>query len=140
MTRRWGDGPLLEWVLLNPSMADTKVDDPSTLKCCRFADDWGFHGIRVTNLFAWRSPHPDDLLDADDPVGPRNRRFLTVECGPLTVVGWGTHPAVARGARAISVLDRRAALVCLGYNRDGSPKHPLYMPRDTEPQPWPKPD
>jgi len=140
MTRRWGDGPLLEWVLLNPSKADTQVDDPSTRKCCQFASDWGFHGIRVTNLFALRSPHPDRLLVADDPVGPRNRRFLAIERGPLTVVGWGVHPVVALRAHAISALARRSALMCLGYNHDGSPKHPLFLPRDAGLWPWPKPD
>ena len=45
------EGPLQEWVQLNPSNADAPNDDPSTDRCVGFARHCGFAGTRVTNLF-----------------------------------------------------------------------------------------
>lgn len=141
--RRWDDGPLLEWVMLNPSVADATDDDPTIRRCIRFAKDWGFNGIRVTNLFAYRATDPDTLLNPDiDPFGPQNNDYLSTERGPITVCGWGAHKMIAAAllVHCGDPLLKRSALMCLGYNKDGSPKHPLYVPKNAGAQPWPKPD
>ena len=68
-----GQGTVL-FVGLNPSTADAHVDDPTIRRCMGFAAAWGHRELWVANLFALRSPYPDALLGADDPVGPRNDR------------------------------------------------------------------
>lgn len=138
LTRRWADGPLLEWVMLNPSTADADQDDPTIRRCKCFAKDWGFNGIRVVNLFAWRATNPDELLTTEMPFGGRNAKYLTEEQGPVTVCAWGTHKAVVNCA-SVSSLRSRSYLACVGYNKDGSPKHPLYAPKNAGLRPWPKP-
>lgn len=140
LIRRWGKGHLLDWVMLNPSTADADQDDPTIRRCIGFARDWGFDGIRVCNLFGYRSTDPDKLTDPRiDPIGQGNRDYLKREAGPVTVCAWGAHPVVL--ARSdINVLAERSALMCLGYNRDGSPKHPLYVPKSAGLRPWPKVD
>jgi hypothetical protein len=55
LTRRWGGGDELVWILLNPSVADAEVDDPTVKRVVRFSNDWGFEAARVVNLFALRS-------------------------------------------------------------------------------------
>ena len=144
LRRRWGPGMLLEWVMLNPSTADADNDDPTIRRCISFAKAWGYDGIRVTNLFAYRATKPANLLTADDPFGPDNNTFLRAAEGPLTIVGWGTHRIVARrgeGRRPWSGLfDRATPLQCLGYCADGSPKHPLFIPATSTRLPWPKPE
>lgn len=143
--RRWGGSEhgvtLLDWVMLNPSTADADQDDPTIRRCMKFAKDWGFHGIRVTNLFGYRATNPDELAAADDPFGPDNGDYLSARypLSPMTVCAWGAHKLVSSYGNP-SLFKRESAFVCLGYNKDGSPKHPLYVPANRGVSPWPKPD
>jgi len=69
LTRRWSPGPLLGWVMLNPSRADALVDDPTIRRCVGFARRWGFAGIVVRNLYALRATDPRELSRHPAPVG-----------------------------------------------------------------------
>lgn len=127
--RRWSTEPLAGFVMLNPSTADALKDDPTIMRCMDFAWSWGCGGIMVINLFAFRSPHPDDLLTHADPIGPLNDQHLFIEavaCKPL-IAAWGNGGHLkARGARVRRILGERGlALAHLGLTKDGSPKHPL---------------
>lgn len=131
LCREWIDRrPTIAFIMLNPSTADASRDDPTIRRCIRFARDWGFGKIAVGNLYALRSPHPDHLATAADPVGPENDRWLREIIGRAStvVVAWGACP-VAR-ARAVDVLEMLShrPLYCLGTTRDGHPRHPLYVP------------
>ena len=61
---------------LNPSTADHRVDDPTIRRCMGFAERWGYNALRVVNLFAYRTPYPEELKKAQDPVGPYNAKHL----------------------------------------------------------------
>ena len=50
------------FVGLNPSTADATNDDPTIRRCVRFATDWGFGGLVMVNLFAYRATDPDTAL------------------------------------------------------------------------------
>jgi len=66
LTRKWGKRTdFATFVMLNPSTADGFRDDATIRKCIGFAKRWGFDGIQVVNLFAWRSRDPLDLLAND---------------------------------------------------------------------------
>ena len=57
--RTWDDvRPVVMFIMLNPSTADATADDPTIRRCIGFAHDWGYGGVRVGNLFAWRTPYP----------------------------------------------------------------------------------
>jgi hypothetical protein len=77
--------------MLNPSIADARRNDPTIRRCIGFARHWGFGGIDVVNLFAYRATRAQELFRASDPVGPRNARFLRSAIGraPLVVLAWG---------------------------------------------------
>jgi len=68
--------PRALWILLNPSMADERKDDPTLRRCTRFSASWRFGGLEIVNLFALRTPYPRDLYQAADPVGPANDRHI----------------------------------------------------------------
>lgn len=136
LRRRWGDGPELEWVMLNPSKADASRNDPTIRRCIRFSQAWGFAAIVVHNLFAWRATDPRELARTDDPVGPQNREFLSAGA-EVTVAAWGAHPAAAGWWTGRP--NTRPRLLCLGVNDNGSPKHPLYVAAGAELAPWPQP-
>ena len=52
LTREWGAGPRLLWVMLNPSTASERSNDPTVERCERRSRAMGFGGFRVVNLFA----------------------------------------------------------------------------------------
>lgn len=125
------------WIMLNPSTADGTVDDATIRKCMRFAWLWGHGGILVTNLFAWRSRHPKELLRPDiDPVGPENDRYLVqaTKGASRVVCGWGALPFATDRAVTIPRLLLHSGWLpqCLGRTQSGAPKHPLMLAYATE--------
>lgn len=124
------------WVMLNPSTADEVVLDPTIRRCVDFAKRWGYGGIEVVNLFALRSTDPAALYDHADPIGPENDRHIVEAAGRAKrVIGaWGVHGAHRGRAPAVeALLAGTGPLECLGTNRDGSPRHPLYVWSGTQP-------
>ena len=147
LTRHWRAGwqdDAIVWVMLNPSTADETLDDPTIRRCIGFSKAWGAGGMHIVNLFAFRSTDPAALARADDPVGPDNDEWMheTVTgwlppeyaSGQRTVVAaWGAHPfAVERAAHCFRTL--ATDWLCLGTTKDGHPRHPLYVPKNVEPQ------
>lgn len=148
LTRRWDALlPPLPVVMMNPSKAGAFAGDPTVARCVGFARRERFGGLEVGNMYGWRATDPDDLLTADDPVGPDNDRILAdlAVRSPLIVVAWGALAARMPGDRAAEVariLTRNGAeLRCLGVTSDGHPKHPLArgkhrIPDDAPLIPW----
>jgi len=123
------------WVMLNPSTADALQDDPTIRRCVSFSKREGFGGLVVCNLFTVRATNPSGLLKMDpdrwwDDRGSADLDGALVEGGPI-IVGWGSHKSTKTdvGADAVKALKGlgRGRLQCLGTNKDGSPKHPLYL-------------
>jgi hypothetical protein len=139
--RAWDKSrPKLAFVMLNPSTADHRVDDPTIRRCQGFARSWGYGSLTVVNLFAFRTPSPAELARADDPIGPRNDHVLRAcsRRAAALVLAWGVHGKLRDRHRQVLELfaGRRRPLLCLGTTRDGYPRHPLYLRRDTRPQRW----
>lgn len=90
--RYWDDDlPVVGFVMLNPSKADAQRDDDTIEKCIRFAESWGYGGIEVCNLFAWRAKNPSRMKRAPDPVGAGNDAAIDTLFGvvPTVVAAWG---------------------------------------------------
>ena len=140
LTRVWDmDGPRMCWLLLNPSTADEKQDDPTIRRCIAFAKAWGYGGWDLVNLFAYRSTNPDVLPRVPDPFGPLNLEHIaaTTRVAPLVVCGWGRKAPFDHDQRVLAMLRQYGrTLHCLGLNGDQSPKHPLYLRGDLTPQPF----
>jgi hypothetical protein len=133
LTRTWGtSGTHAVWVMLNPSTADARQDDPTIRRCTAFTKAWGLDGLVVVNLFALRATDPVELLGHPAPVGEANDRFIRDAVHPWSVVvaAWGTHKIAAARARAVlGILTAQTdAVGCLGVTKDGRPRHPLYVP------------
>jgi hypothetical protein len=61
--RRWGDGPRLCWVGLNPGTGDTDGKPRPTLrKVVTWATEWHLDAVLVVNLLAYRATNPKALL------------------------------------------------------------------------------
>jgi hypothetical protein len=120
--------------MLNPSTADTFVDDPTIRRCMGFARREGYGGAVIANLYAFRATKPADLFRAADPVGPGDAKTLRelARAHDVIICAWGRLPTLAARARAQRVtaqLRRHGArLFCLGRTGAGAPRHPLYLP------------
>ena len=132
--RTWDDSlPRVMFIGLNPSTADETVDDPTLVRCMNFARDWGYGGVCMANLFAFRATDPDQMKRAEDPVGRRNNwwlRKLAAEAG-LVVAAWGNDGVYLE--RSTKVRRMLPQLHCLHMNRSGEPAHPLYQPACRKP-------
>ncbi len=132
--RRWDlERPQVLWIMLNPSLADALVDDPTLRRVMGFSRAFGFGGLEVVNLFAWRSPSPEVLWRVADPIGPENDRVIreAVQRASMIVAAWGnTGMSYGRDRVVLSLV--HGPVFCLGVTRAGYPRHPLYIKAQTE--------
>lgn len=141
--RRWDNSlPRVLWIMLNPSTADARLDDPTIAKCIAFAKLWGYGGIEVVNLYAYRTSSPKELKRSGYPIGQHNDSTIVAllrvirEDGGRVVLAWGAH---AQEERATWLLEHRwqiGPFYYLHQNAGGSPKHPLYISYETKLREW----
>ena len=136
------------FVMLNPSKADAFRLDPTVSKCVKFATAWGFNVIEIVNIFPYRSTDPDALYSwtrglagADwENINAANTAEIGDACrrAGRVIAAWGKHGAhFAQGTIVrLGLHEAGIKLHCLDTNKDGSPKHPLYIKGGTEPKEW----
>lgn len=136
--RTWGGvNGYCMFVGLNPSTADETLDDPTIRRCIKFAKDWGYSGLCMTNIFAYRATDPKVMKSVADPIGPDNDDWLRDSASQAAVViaAWGTHGKHMGRADAVKRL--LPNLSYLRLTKDGHPSHPLYLPGNLRPQGFP---
>lgn len=134
LSRIWNPSlPYVAFIGLNPSTADAEKDDSTLIRCIQYAKDWGYGGVWMVNLFAFRATNPADMKAAHDPVGPHNDSALQSVCDDagLVVAAWGNHGVFQR--RSQQVREILGAMHCLKINKTGEPTHPLYQAKNTNP-------
>ena len=134
--RGWGELSATNYAMfigLNPSTADETEDDPTIRRCTAFAKSWGFSGLCMTNLFAFRATYPKDMMRAADPIGPHNDMHLKLAAqgAGVVVAAWGALGEYK--GRDLQVKSFIGNLRYLRLTKDGHPGHPLYLPKDLRP-------
>lgn len=151
LRRKWGPGPCIVFVMLNPSRANAIIDDPTLLRIMGFAYRWGYGSLIVLNLFPYRSPSPRDLqlwLERMSSESMGVWRRNVEECrgamteGDFYVAAWGNgvpamHSLAEGWLHAIGPVEWH----CLGITASGQPTHPLArgthrIPDDRQPMRW----
>ena len=137
LLREWDvELPKIIFVGLNPSTADHINDDPTTRRCINFAIDYRYGGMYMLNLFALRSTDPKGLKLVTDPVGDINKEtFYNIVNESQTVVcAWGTKGEFLHQDKNVLkwLNDSKASIKCLEITKNGHPKHPLYVAKNTE--------
>ena len=136
LSRDWGlfgqSNLQIAWIMLNPSIADAHIDDPTIRRCKAFSELWGYGRLVVVNLYALRSPEPKKLLTHTDPLGPQNEEYIrmAVRESQLVVAAWGAFKLGV--PQSIKPILRSNNLWCLGTTKYGHPKHPLYVKSSTQ--------
>ena len=140
----------VNFVMLNPSTADSTIDDPTIRRCIGYAKAWGYGGLIVTNLYPLRSTDPRALKTSEQPEGPLvgghllDRPFLendmhikgSARHAKLVVCGWGNHGRGKAASRTLAMIrDVGKTPHCLGITSLNEPSHPLYLKGDLTPFP-----
>jgi hypothetical protein len=151
LTRELGGTRTLVFVLLNPSIADATVTDPTLRRCMAFARAWGFGRVVLVNLFAYRATDPKAMLAAlksgVDIIGSENDAHVieAVRSADRVVLGWGANaarrPLRSRAADVVRLVRDHYTCgippLCFRVTDDGCPEHPLMVPGAVEPIPFP---
>ena len=136
--RQWDAGrPDCAFIGLNPSTADEIVLDPTLRRCKGYAQDWGYGGIVMLNLFAYRATDPKDMKAQLDPVGPENDDYIwaITDAIHMVVCAWGAHGSYQQRDESV-IVTIQADMHALALTKDGHPRHPLYLKKDLRPRKW----
>ena len=133
-------GDIVAFIGLNPSTADEEKNDPTVARCIGYAKRWGFGGMYMLNIFAYRSTDPKMLRKIEDPVGPLNDHYIicTIRLTDMVVACWGNHGQyMGRGEQVIDILEHiqsipnvKIPIMCFKITKNGQPFHPLYLKKN----------
>lgn len=144
LSRTWDPAlPVGLFIGLNPSTADGEKDDPTIRKEIGFGKRWGWGGFVKLNMWPFRSTWPKDVWAAADPVGPLGDGVLRDAVGypwAAIVAAWGAqkHPRFIAREAQLRLMFEGVQLHSIGApSFGGHPRHPLYLPYESELQPWP---
>ena len=132
-------GRFVQFIGLNPSTADEYSSDPTVRRCKQFAKDWGYSGLCMTNLFAFRATDPSVMKAVCEPIGPDNNDRLRgiASVAGIVIGAWGTHGGhLGRDREVVRLLSDVCKLHYLRKTKDGFPGHPLYLPKTLKPVEW----
>ena len=137
LSRIWdSDKAMVTIIGLNPSTADEYTDDPTITRCINFAKSWGYGGIYMLNLFAYRATKPVDMFNENEPIGLENNRYI-IEYASKTdkvICAWGNHGSYMK--RSQDILNQIDNAYYLKLNKSGEPAHPLYLNSELNPIPF----
>lgn len=128
LSRIWDEEkPKILFIMHNPSTADHTSDDPTMKRVINYAKDWGYGGVFVGNLYAFRSKCPKDLLNVDNPEGEDNRQEVCslIELVETIVYAWGNNKKEPDWLR-----EKVDIPYCIDVGVNGIPKHPLHLKRE----------
>ena len=129
--------PYVICIGLNPSTANAETDDNTIRNLTALLNNNGYGGLYMMNLFALISPDPEALRKCPDPVKENNNWIDKISRQCETVVFcWGNFKQAQYQANKIVPMFPKA--LCIGKNRNGSPKHPLYIKQTTKLIPYGK--
>lgn len=132
--------PKLSVGMMNPSCAGHFCGDRTVAWVYRWAEDRGFGSLIVVNGSSYRAADQSRLTEAGD--DPENDRYIlrAGSAGAMMVLGYGqpkVRSARDNGPRMARLLHEAGVdLHVWALSKDGTPKHPLYLPASTQAQPW----
>ena len=129
LLRKWDSGnKMCQFIGLNPSTADEINNDPTIRRCIRYAKEWGYDGMYMTNLFVYRATNPSDMKQQDDPIGSDNDAYLLYISHNVetTIAVWGNGGVYK--SRDKTVLSMITPIYYLHITQQNTPAHPLYLP------------
>jgi hypothetical protein len=132
LSRVWDESkPKILFIMLNPSTADANIDDPTIRRVVNFSKSWGYGGVYVGNLYAFRSTDPKGLRDVSDPIGADNIAHIQslIQITDRVIYAWGNNRAEPDWLKTLVNEP-----FCIDLSKKGIPKHPLYLKKTLVPK------
>jgi len=129
LSRHWDlNKPQLLYIMLNPSIGNETIDDPTIRRLLSFTRKFDYGGFFVGNLFTYITPNPK-TLDTSIGLTNKNLNILTnlVSKVDKVVYAWGNYIEEPNELKTFI-----SNPMCFGKNINGTPKHPLYLPSDSK--------
>lgn len=132
LSRIWNEAkPKILFIMLNPSIADANVDDPTIRRVVNFAKSWDYSGVLVGNLYAFRSKNPKELRNVDNPIGDDNIQHIEklIKLADRVIYAWGNNKK-----EPTWLCNLVEVPYCIDISKKGIPKHPLYLKSKLQPK------
>jgi hypothetical protein len=124
---------LIMFIGLNPSTANETENDATIRRVIGFARSWGYGGVYMMNCWPYVATKPEDLKH--NPMSDEwNNNLITTTafmCQDV-VFAWGNFKIVKDMGRDRELIEMFPRAKTLGLNKNGSPKHPLYIAGNTQ--------
>ncbi|MET1260001.1 DUF1643 domain-containing protein [Flagellimonas sp. DF-77] len=131
--RQWDeDLPKVLFIGLNPSVADDRSDDPTTKRIMGLSKQLGFGGCFLMNCFPHIATDPKNLEASVSKIEDPDLLPSILAVCETTVFAWGNHPMVRQQGKDRWFFERIPDAKVLGFTKKGNPRHPLYVPYNTE--------
>ena len=116
------------YIMLNPSLADDNNDDPTIRRLINFSKKFNYGGFLVGNIYSTISPNPKEV-DKSDGISDKNLVELLKLINQVEeiVYAWGNNAYEPEFLKDLVSNPK-----CFGKNLNGSPKHPLYLPKNIQ--------
>ena len=116
------------YIMLNPSKADDKKDDPTIRRLINFTKKFNYGGFLVGNIFTKITPNPKEI-DKSKGISGRNLEELLklINTVDQIVYAWGNTIEEPQFLKELVLSPK-----CFGKNFNGTPKHPLYLPKNSK--------
>lgn len=129
---------MVMFIGLNPSTADESSDDATIRRVKALSANLGYGGVYMMNCWAYIATDPSLLIN---PMSEEwNNNLITVTASKCKDVffAWGNFKIVKETGRDKELAEMFPRAKALILNKDGSPRHPLYVPANTIPVPFNK--
>ena len=116
------------YIMLNPSLADEKKDDPTIRRLISFTKKFNYGGFLVGNIFTKITPNPKEI-DTSTGISDKNLEELLKLINEVdqVVYAWGNTIE-----EPDTIKEQVLKPKCFGKNFNGTPKHPLYLPSSSK--------
>lgn len=126
--RTWDPSkPKIMFIGLNPSIADETDDDHTITRVINFATTWGYGGVYMVNLYPGISTDSDHI-PVPTPLALTKNDAIIRHIGrkvDKVIFAWGSHEDVEDRAKVMEEMFPNAEALII--NKNGSPRHPLYI-------------
>ena len=129
LTREWDKSKnKILYIMLNPSLADDKNDDPTIRRLINFTKKFNYGGFLVGNIFTTITPNPKEI-DKSKGMSDKNFEKLLnlINKVDKIVYAWGNSVEEPQHLKELILSPK-----CFGKNLNGTPKHPLYLPKNSK--------
>ena len=116
------------YIMLNPSLANEKNDDPTIRRLINFTKKFNYGGFLVGNIFTKITPNPKEI-DKSKGMSDKNFEKLLnlINKVDQIVYAWGNSVEEPQLLKELILSPK-----CFGKNLNGTPKHPLYLPKNSK--------